>query len=371
MRVLFVTEYLYLPERIGGTERNTQALCRRLETMGVTTAVLSKLTRSGWSSVVHRIARKFGAANRRYADRFAGHRTYRVWNIAQEVDLVIRSFQPDIVVLQHSVRPNLADLFVDRGIPVIVYYHDVYWRSPTPPLRMHPLLSVVACSQFVAARLRAERGLDAAVVLPLIEVDDYQTFSTRQEVLFVSLLDEKGADIAWALAKAHPKIRFRFVEGTFVRPLRHDENVRRAKALGNVIIEGPQQNMRQFYARAKVLLAPSLCEEGYGRTVAEAQVSGIPALCSNQGGLPESAGPGAILLSIEQGIAQWSDALSRLWEDNALYQRLSDAAMRHAQRPEFAPEQTVSNLLGHIERLLGREKTNNTPELIQSLTYSE
>jgi glycosyltransferase involved in cell wall biosynthesis len=72
--------------------------------------------------------------------------------------------------------------------------------------------------------------------------------------------------------------------------------------------------------------------------VTEAQVSGIPALASARGGLPESVGPGGLLIPPDAGIEAWRDALDRLWNDEPLYRRLAAAALDHARRPEIQPE---------------------------------
>ena len=349
MRVLFVCEREYLPDLVTGMGRNTQALCRRLDRLGVTTAVLAKLTPRGLTNFGHRLSRKLLPSSRRAADRVAGHRTYRVWSIREEIDAVLNSFPASVAVVQDNVRRGLVDLFLNRGIPVIFYHHIVDW-NPATPLRQHEFLSVIACSQFVADRFHSEQGHPVSVVPPLVEAADYRTKTTRQEVLFVNPRPEKGDDIAWALAKARPDIRFRFVEAWSPSKAEHDENLRRARQAGNVTLETSKRDMRPFYAKARLVLAPSRCAEAFGRVIAEAQISGIPALCSNLGGHPEAAGAGAILLPFEDDPGNWITALNQIWTDYALYQHLAQQALQHAQRPEFAPEQVTANFLGHLER---------------------
>ena len=327
-------------------------MCSRLEKLGIATAVLANLDRFGFTNFGHRVARKLYPSHRRVADWVAGHRTYRVWNLVDEIDAVLNSFPATIAVVQEGGRPELVDLFTDRGIPVLWYHHSVTW-DPIKPVKRNPLMSVLACSQFVADRFKADQGHNVQVVPPLIEVEDYRTATTRQEVLFVNPRPAKGSDIAWALAEAMPDIQFRFLEAWSPGPARQSENRRRAEVLGNVVVERSRSDMRSFYARGKVLLAPSRCLEAFGRVVSEAQVSGIPVICSDRGGLPEAAGPGGIILPIEDDATRWVEALRLLWNDSALYQHLSDAALRHAQRPDFAPEQITRNFLGHLERRIG------------------
>lgn len=94
-------------------------------------------------------------------------------------------------------------------------------------------------------------------------------------------------------------------------------------------------DMRRVYGKARLILVPSQWEEAFGRVVAEAQVSGIPALASCIGGLPEAVGPGGLLVDPAAPTAQWVAALRRIWDDRSEQVRLSAAALRHAQRPKM------------------------------------
>lgn len=84
------------------------------------------------------------------------------------------------------------------------------------------------------------------------------------------------------------------------------------------------------------LLVPSIWEEAYGRVATEAQVSGIPVIASNRGGLPEAVGPGSILIDPDAPIEEWVAATKRLWEDSQYYEQLSAAATVYAHRPELS-----------------------------------
>ena len=79
--------------------------------------------------------------------------------------------------------------------------------------------------------------------------------------------------------------------------------------------------MAREYAQARILLVPSVWEEAWGRVVTEAQLSGIPVLASAIGGLPESVGPGGILVPPGSDVEVWDAHL-----------RSSGARTRHVQR---------------------------------------
>lgn len=103
--------------------------------------------------------------------------------------------------------------------------------------------------------------------------------------------------------------------------------------------------MRIHYRNTRLVLVPSIWQEAWARVVTEAQVSGIPALASNRGGLPESVGPGGVLVEPEGEMCAWLDALVRLWDDQNYYERLSRAALEFSQRDQIQPDLVLGKLL--------------------------
>ena len=94
--------------------------------------------------------------------------------------------------------------------------------------------------------------------------------------------------------------------------------------------------MRKVYGECRILLAPSLWEEAYGRVATEAQLSGIPVVASDRGGLPEAVGPGGILVDPEGPIEEWVSAIRELWRNARYYSAISAAASAHAHRAELS-----------------------------------
>jgi glycosyltransferase involved in cell wall biosynthesis len=122
--------------------------------------------------------------------------------------------------------------------------------------------------------------------------------------------------------------------------------MRMLEGLSNVTLLPPQKDMRMIYGSCRILLAPSLWAEAYGRVATEAQFSGIPVIASNRGGLPEAVGPGGMVINADAPPTQWAVALRQLWKDNVLYQQLSAAADAYSHRPEMS----YSGLLDQMER---------------------
>jgi glycosyltransferase involved in cell wall biosynthesis len=92
------------------------------------------------------------------------------------------------------------------------------------------------------------------------------------------------------------------------------------------------------YGRTKILLVPSLWEEAYGRVATEAQLSGIPVITSNRGGLPEAVGTGGITLDPEGPLEAWVVATRKLWEEESYYAEMSRSATTYATREEMRYE---------------------------------
>jgi glycosyltransferase involved in cell wall biosynthesis len=187
----------------------------------------------------------------------------------------------------------------------------------------------------------------------LIDPSAYRTETERRVATFVNPVPRKGVEIALALAAYRPDIPFEFVESWHLRRRVFALVQSRAAHHGNIRLLRHTDDMRTVYCRSRVVLAPSLWEEAWGRIVSEAQVSGIPAIVSDSGGLPEAVGDGGIVVGRHAPIADWLSALSRLWDNSAEYERYVKRALAHAARPEFQPQQVVRTLLQLVEQHRG------------------
>ena len=108
--------------------------------------------------------------------------------------------------------------------------------------------------------------------------------------------------------------------------------------------------MRTIYADTRVLLAPSQWEEGWGRVVTEAQFSGIPAVASRVGGLPESVGSGGILIDPAAPIERWADALLDLQAESN-WSAMSEAALRQARSYTLAADSAFRAFIGLLNHV--------------------
>ena len=73
------------------------------------------------------------------------------------------------------------------------------------------------------------------------------------------------------------------------------------------------KDVRPYYAAIDMLAVPTIGRETFGRVSIEAQASGVPVLCSNNGGLPETFIPNVTGKLLPQSdVAAWRDAILEL-----------------------------------------------------------
>src|SRR6185369_13038094 len=119
-------------------------------------------------------------------------------------------------------------------------------------------------SAFTANRLRTVLGVEAPVVPLIVEPAAYRVERAigpdgipGECVLMVNPTVLKGTERFFALAEARPDITFRAIESWDLDPTWRMVLANRAAALGNVELWPAADDMREAYARARVVLMPS------------------------------------------------------------------------------------------------------------------
>ncbi len=347
MRILFGTGHSYLPQRAGGSQSSTHDLCVELQKQKKEPAVLASIEPEGWLGLRNRLERKVMRSRDYPMDRIMGYPVYRGWHPEQGVAEVVARFKPDVAILQAGNPLTLAKPLLDQEVPTIVYLRDTLFHELGGRVSDLPRLRYIANSNFTAARFQAEFGLSAPVIPPLVRPEAYKTETRRSSVVFINPHPYKGAEIAFGLAAARRDIPFLFVEGWPLSEEVMADYKARAATLDNVTWLPRHGDMREIYAKARIVIAPSLKERGeaWGRIATEAQFSGIPVIASNSGGLPESVGPGGLLVEPSDSLEAWTAALSKLWDDREQYQAHADTALQYAQRDEIKPDMLIRRIV--------------------------
>jgi glycosyltransferase involved in cell wall biosynthesis len=346
MRILFATDHTYLPHRVGGAESSTHDLATTLQERGIDVVVLAAVPTSDLPSrILHRV---FGHARLQF-DTFMGYPVVRARHPVEVVDEILERFAPSAVVVTSGSYAPLSTAFLRRGVPTIAYLRDVELANLGGTLPREPHVGYISNSRFNAARLTAAAGIRPVVIPPLVRPDRVRTESSRSRVLFVNPVPEKGVELVFSLAKTRPDIAFDVVECWPLSRVAWDRLAARAQAISNISVHRAEIDPSRVYRHAKIVLVPSIWEESWGRVVTEAHCSGIPALASNRGGLPESVGPGGILVGHDAPLEHWRVALSEIWDDPARYSTFVAAARRYAGRPEIQPGSLIDRFVDFVK----------------------
>ena len=255
---------------------------------------------------------------------------------------IIQSFSPDVIILHTMSAMPLAELVCAYKIPLVLYWHDVEFHKLCgypPDGAIH-----IANSAFTAERVGQRFGLAPVVVPPLFtrltRIDGQR--GSRDRLLFVNPVRDKGLDRVIEIARAMPDIKIEMVESWVMSPAEREALMARLVALPNITLTARQLDMGPVYERAWLLLAPSTWEEAWGRVVSEAQSYGVPVLASKIGGLPESVGPGGILFSPSSNTESWTDQIRRLSTDSAAYNALVCETERASRRQLVEPDRNIA-----------------------------
>jgi glycosyltransferase involved in cell wall biosynthesis len=348
VRLLFAMTGAYLPQLVGGSEWSTHELSIGLVGRGNDVAVLCQLGRQrDWTHVKNRMVAR--ATGRGYpCDRWGSYRTYRGCDPVNGVREVASTFRPDVAIVK-GVDGGLVQAFLDQNIRTVLYFRDVEFGATGSSIPRHPKLRFLANSAFTATRAASTLGIDAPVVVqPIVSRNNYRTRNHGRYVLFVNPVAKKGVQIALDLARENPDIPFVFLESW---PMDRQKVATLEKAiapLGNVTFRRVTLRMADAYAHARILLVPSVWEEAWGRVVTEAQLSGIPVIASAIGGLPESVGPGGVLIPPGNAVDCWNAHLREMWHSDAVYRRYRELAIEHSRRPEIDTDRLLTRFLDAV-----------------------
>jgi glycosyltransferase involved in cell wall biosynthesis len=324
LKILFAKKSTYIPDLYAGTEVTTHHLCRGLLRYGHHTAVACLSANQAEISDTRTVQ----------IDWELAYPVYRspIFNFA--INVAVNKFRPDVLVLQDYLMAEKKRL--NHGqLPLVIYIHSLPYASGQENPRKIYLpdkntFTLVVNSEVIADYFRSY-GYDSTIVRPVFGIDRFADHSENRgnAVLCVSIQKRKGTDIVIGLAESCPDIPFIFVESW-------SQNVNETETLKAQIRQLPNAKLVQnipdpsvLFSESRLLVMPSRSNEAWGRTASEVQTFGIPVLGSNRGNLPNTIGPGGVVLDPDADIQLWIEAFNRIWRDEAYYKQLSAAAKKH------------------------------------------
>lgn len=355
MRILIGLAEPLPPQASGGSQRVAFEVAAGLRAMGGDPVVAGRLMAKRLpvaGQVLSALAR-----GRFYAIDHGEHGpVYKFFREGRAFPALLDRIAPDVVLLHVMSAMPLAQVVVERQVPLVLYWHDIEFHK----LRGEPPETGarhVANSAFTAGRVRDRFGVDPVVIPPVfapILGGEGKGLTARDRVLFINPVADKGLELALRIAALSPDIPFEFLESWTLDAEQRRTLSARLAVLPNVAFTPRQPDMEPIYARAKFLLAPSRWEEAWGRVATEAQAHGLPVIATRTGGLTEAVGPGGVLLARGEPPGAWAEVVARLWRDPAFYASLASAATAHAGRPEVDPSRNLRRLQFELEAATAR-----------------
>lgn len=266
-------------------------------------------------------------------------------DFAPRLEALVDDFRPDVIWSQLEGAHEVLSLARRKGVQGLLYVHDA--EDDPRALRATAALGchVVCSSTFLAGKVRRVIGRPATVVYP---ASDWY-FGTQGDAQgFVTMINPhavKGLDTFLDVAQRMPGQRFLLQESWKLGDEALARLLRRIEDLPNVRFQHRVADMRAVYAQTRLLVVPSVWEEGFGMVAVEAQSCGIPVIASARGGLPESVGTGGVLIDDYRNSACWVAAIERLLSDERHGAQWSAQALAHARSPAFAPRQGARTFL--------------------------
>jgi hypothetical protein len=252
----------------------------------------------------------------------------------------VTDFVPDVIITHHGPGSRVSRSFAEQhpGCAVVAVYHnDRYEIQDINDLDAD--LNVYN-TEWVKEAL-CGIGL---VVHPPLEYDRHFVPDTGESVTMVNLQENKGVGTFERVAARMAETPFLAVIGT------HGPQDLTLDRYANIEIHPVTQDMREVWARTKVVLMPS-GYESFGMVAAEACVSGIPVIAHPTPGLVECLGFAGIFVDRED-TEGYERVLSLLLTDRGAYEEHSAKAALRAAQLVTQTEQELSQFVNEIRKLV-------------------
>jgi glycosyltransferase involved in cell wall biosynthesis len=252
---------------------------------------------------------------------------------AAEINYLITVEDDFLALLPGSILAIPGAHFFHSPAYLSAYQHNPFF------LKLLKKRNLFAVSGFMRTKIKKELGLAADLWYPIFDLGKYRMkkkLNQKNNIGYYSAGKHKGDDIVNQLVLAIPDWNFNVIGQYYTHSF--------DRIPKNLHLWGDNPDFKQFYKSIKLLLAPSLIEEGFSRVILEAAVNGIPAIANSLGGIPEALGDSGVLVKIGAAelkrpdigrlAASYRKAIEHLAADKGFYQGLQQKAFNRAQAYE-------------------------------------
>lgn len=232
------------------------------------------------------------------------------------LDANIGPYCPDVILTHHLYAHTFGERLVATGIPVVQVVLNGY-RIPEAALAVY-------ISRWVRDQAGDAQPQDIVMTPPAF--DDVVAETHGDAIGFIKPIPHKGVEMVYAIATAMPERQFVILRGEWqnLEVIRTD--------LPNVEYLEPVDDIRDFYAKVRLVLMPSLSEDA-GTVAQECALNGIPCLSTNVGGLAETNRGGLLFLRVDPPEV-WVDAIRAL--DGWFYGRVVETQRKALAQADHA-----------------------------------
>jgi glycosyltransferase involved in cell wall biosynthesis len=217
----------------------------------------------------------------------------------------IRMDKPDVILTHHLYAHTFGERLVATGIPVV----QVVLNGQ----RLKGAALAVYISRWVRDQAGDAEPQDLVITPPAF--DDVVSPTHGDAIGFIKPIPHKGVRLVYDIARAMPERQFVILRGEW-------QDLEVIEHLPNIEFMEPVDDIREFYARCRLVLMPSLSEDA-GTCAQECALNDIPCISTMVGGLAETNAYGLKLLLAEP-LSEWLRIIDEL-DDPAMYANVVDS----------------------------------------------
>lgn len=228
---------------------------------------------------------------------------------------IIAGFRPDVILTHHLYAHTFGAQLVATGIPVVQVVLNGK-RLPGAALAVY-------ISDWVRDQAGDAEPQDLVVTPPAF--DDVIAETHGDAIGFIKPIPHKGVDLVYRIAAAMPERRFVILRGEW-------QDLEDIRPMPNVEFMEPVADIRDFYARVRMVLVPSLSEDA-GSVCQEATLNDIPCLSTAVGGLTETGG--GLTFAADESEVSWVYWIQDLDKAHT-YAAVVESQRAHLRRADHA-----------------------------------